>query len=165
FEVAIHLGLTGELLGSVTVLHTDTLARLRLKASRAIESKGAPELLQQIRFLCDGKPLPPSGTVERLGLCSGSVLEAVRVSLLAATASEDGKARLWSLASGSCVQVLEDDSKVTTLAFSPDGKQLVTGSSDGAIRIWNLLSGSCSSVIQVHTEPVTSLSFAPKGGA
>ncbi|CAE8625668.1 unnamed protein product, partial [Polarella glacialis] len=133
FEVAIHLGLTGELLGSVTVLHTDTLARLRLKASRAIESKGAPELLQQIRFLCDGKPLPPSGTVERLGLCSGSVLEAVRVSLLAATASEDGKARLWSLASGSCVQVLEDDSKVTTLAFSPDGKQLVTGSSDGAV--------------------------------
>lgn len=48
-----------------------------------------------------------------------------------------------------CVAQGHSDS-ITSVAFSPDGKQLATGSADHNARIWDLSSGHCSVVLQVR---------------
>jgi hypothetical protein len=56
-----------------------------------------------------------------------------------ATASRDQTARVWESASGEPVTPpLRHASKVTAIAFSPDGQWLATGSGDGQIRFWDL---------------------------
>ncbi|GAX72581.1 hypothetical protein CEUSTIGMA_g37.t1 [Chlamydomonas eustigma] len=52
---------------------------------------------------------------------------------------------------------------VISLAFRPDGKQLVTASSDGSVRAWDLASGQCMAVLEGHRAGVTCVSYHPKG--
>ena len=50
--------------------------------------------------------------------------------------------RLWDTESGQLKAKLEGHARgVTTLAYSPDGKKLVTGSSDGKTRLWDAQTG------------------------
>jgi WD40 repeat protein len=53
--------------------------------------------------------------------------------------------------------------KVTSLAFSPDGKDLVTGCEDGTIRVWDARIGQEMLSLRGHTLPVTSLAFSADG--
>jgi WD40 repeat protein len=56
---------------------------------------------------------------------------------IAATASDDGTARLWSLLTGNVVAILGGQrSPVTTASFSADGRFVLTGSRDGSARVW-----------------------------
>jgi WD40 repeat protein len=51
--------------------------------------------------------------------------------------SLDNTARIWDLATGDCIRVLEDhSSSVTVLMFSPDYSLLRAGSG-GEVRIWS----------------------------
>ena len=52
---------------------------------------------------------------------------------------------------------------VTALAFSPDGKTLVTGSDDKTLLIWNTSSWECSKPLTGHTNSVNSISFLSSG--
>ncbi len=63
---------------------------------------------------------------------------------LLASASWDGTARLWEVAAGKERKVFKHPGKVRTLAFSPDGKTLVTGMGsepDRNVRFWNVETG------------------------
>ena len=42
---------------------------------------------------------------------------------------------------------------VKSIAFSPDGRQLVTGSDDGTMRIWDLASGQHVATLEVGDGP------------
>ncbi len=52
---------------------------------------------------------------------------------------------------------------VTALAYSPDGKTLITGSEDKTILIWNTSTWECSKPLTGHTNAVNSISFLSSG--
>ncbi|PVH68254.1 hypothetical protein DL98DRAFT_441609, partial [Cadophora sp. DSE1049] len=53
---------------------------------------------------------------------------------------------------------------VTSLAFSPDGKQIVSGSYDRTVRRWDAATGQLLlPALEGHTSGVTSVAFSPDG--
>ncbi|KAJ3992784.1 WD40-repeat-containing domain protein, partial [Lentinula boryana] len=55
-------------------------------------------------------------------------------------------------------------SGVNAVAFSPDGKRIVSGSDDDSIRIWNADTGEViGNPLQGHSNAVTSVAFSPDG--
>jgi WD40 repeat protein len=52
---------------------------------------------------------------------------------------------------------------VTSVAFSPDGKTIVSGSSDQTVRVWDAATGVEQHKITGHKSPVTSVAFSPNG--
>ncbi|MBL8167320.1 MAG: hypothetical protein JNJ50_04155 [Acidobacteria bacterium] len=52
---------------------------------------------------------------------------------------------------------------VTCLAWSPDGKRLVSGSKDKTIRFWNVELGLEAMSLKAHTDTITSLEFSNDG--
>jgi WD40 repeat protein len=54
------------------------------------------------------------------------------------SASEDKTVRVWDVASGAGVAVVQAGSPLSALALSADGAQIITGGADGAIITWRL---------------------------
>ena len=52
---------------------------------------------------------------------------------------------------------------VTSVAFSPDGRFVLTGSADSTARLWETSSGKALATLQGHTHPVQSVAFSPDG--
>jgi WD40 repeat protein len=52
---------------------------------------------------------------------------------------------------------------VGCLAFSPDGRWLVSGSQDQTVRVWDAATGAPVAVLRGHEGPVTCVAFAPEG--
>jgi WD40 repeat protein len=85
-------------------------------------------------------------------------------SAVLATVSDDGTARLWSIADGTMIQLLDDHlGGVWGCAFSPDGALLATGSEDRTVRLWQTIDGAAKRVLHGHTDWVTAVAFSPDG--
>ena len=54
-----------------------------------------------------------------------------------AIGSEDKLLTLWDITTGECVATLAHDWGVSAIAFSPDGKTLITAGHDEVISIWD----------------------------
>lgn len=92
-----------------------------------------------------------------------------------ATCGGDGAARLWTAPeSGTPSKEREylppfkaspgaPPMPITSVAFSPDGKQLVGGGAEGVVRVWDTNGGGEVRGLRGHTAWVTSAQFAPDG--
>jgi len=49
------------------------------------------------------------------------------------------------------------------VAFSPDGKQVVSGSGDDTVRLWDAATGAPLQTLEGHTGWVSSVAFSPDG--
>ena len=66
----------------------------------------------------------------------------------------------WSVA----LQTLEGhSSRVTSVAFSPDGTQVVSGSYDETVRLWDAATGTALQTLEGHSSWITSVAFSPDG--
>lgn len=82
-------------------------------------------------------------------------------SLLATT--EGGAQRLNVEADQVTQTLVGFTSPINSLAFSPDGSQIVSGSDDGVIRLWDTTTGGLLNTFAGHRDVVTSVAFSPDG--
>ena len=74
--------------------------------------------------------------------------------------------RLWDAATGAALQALEGHTDwVWSVAFSPDGKQVVSESKDVTVRLWDAATGAPLLTLAGHTDwrSVNSVAFSPDG--
>jgi WD40 repeat protein len=88
--------------------------------------------------------------------------------------SEDWSIRIWDMRMNEVISILRSHGHpvaavttqshaVTSVAFSPDGRQVVSGSRDRTVRIWDVQSTKQITLLQGHHGPVLSVSFSPDG--
>ena len=53
--------------------------------------------------------------------------------------------------------------QVLSVAFSPDGKRIVSGSDDGTIKVWDAATGQETLTLKGHSSAVNSVAFSPDG--
>ena len=77
---------------------------------------------------------------------------------------DKGSARVWDAISGDPITgFLEHDGPVWAVAFSPDGKTVLTGSEDRTARLWDATSGDPITDFLEHDGPVWAVAFSPDG--
>ena len=65
---------------------------------------------------------------------------------------------------GQQIQQLEGHHRyVRAIAFSPDGKQLVSASGDRTIRLWDAATGEQVKQLEGHSDKVNDVVFCPDG--
>jgi WD40 repeat protein/transcriptional regulator with XRE-family HTH domain len=93
-----------------------------------------------------------------------------------ATASFDGTARVWNAQTGQATLIYDGTevgislwtknlgtTRVSLVAFSPDGKTIASAGDDGVARIWDPRSGEDLMIFEGHTDGVIGIDFSPDG--
>jgi WD40 repeat protein len=90
------------------------------------------------------------------------------------TGSVDQTARLWSTTNGQLVRAFGPvfingelaaghSNSISSVAFSPDGAEILTGSDDSTAKLWDVTTGSELRTFRGHSDRVASVAFAPDG--
>lgn len=170
FPIRIWDGRTGRLSATLTA-HTRWIRALSLSPDGDVLASGDESKTIHLWDVKSGTRLAtfkvPTGGIYALAFSpNGNLL---------ASGHADGTIRLWDAtkteerwwdAIGQYMPSLilnGHKAKVTRLAFSPDGKTLISGSRDGTLRGWDTLSGSQRFSRSAFMGPIRGLVFAEKG--
>jgi WD40 repeat protein len=75
-----------------------------------------------------------------------------------------GELRLWDVTTGETMRIFEGhEGRVSSVAFSPNGKYALSGSLDGMLRLWDVATGDHLRVFEGHEGRVSSVAFSPDG--
>jgi uncharacterized caspase-like protein len=78
--------------------------------------------------------------------------------------SEDNTVKLWDAATGREIRTFSGHSdSVTSVGFSPDGRQVLSGSEDNTVKLWDTATGREIRTFSGHSREVSSVSFSPDG--
>lgn len=120
-----------------------------------------------VAFSPDGMTLASGGFhVPRLwDVASGGELKTLSRRTPVALGPEPIQAiTLWDVATGQELDTLKGHSNsIVSVAFSPDGKTLVSGSWDHTIKLWYVASGKELKTFNGHSRDVYSVAFSPDG--
>ncbi|KAL0076738.1 WD40-repeat-containing domain protein [Phycomyces blakesleeanus] len=96
------------------------------------------------------------GETERILMHAGPVNAVASFgSTSLASASGDGKLKIWDLETGECLRTMDHDRGLACIKVN--GTSIYTGGQDGKVRIWNGLTGECLSVLKGHTDVIRSI--------
>ncbi|WP_433131219.1 hypothetical protein ACQPWW_09765 [Micromonospora sp. CA-240977] len=143
--------------GAVTAVAFSPDGQLLAAASRSADGHGVIQLWDPATRRTVGKPL--KGHADWIWSLAFS-----RDGRLA-SAGLDGSVRLWEPSTGAVGPVLSGSgSKVTGVAFTPDGTRLASTGADRTIRLWNAADGKpIGSPLTGHRDWVWSVAFSPRG--
>lgn len=84
---------------------------------------------------------------------------------LLATSDTQGKIVVRQVKDGQVIQSFQHIDWLWSVAFSPNGKTLVTGGINQTLRLWDIATGSCIQTFSgdEHTHYIYSVSFSPNG--
>jgi WD40 repeat protein len=103
-----------------------------------------------VAFSPDGKQLATAGQV--LFRLAGVV------------ENDHGEVRLWEMATGKRLTTLcGHKGVVNAVAYSPDGRQLVSGSEDGTVCLWDLAAGKPALSFRAYAKFIGLLAYSPDG--
>jgi WD40 repeat protein/tetratricopeptide (TPR) repeat protein len=75
----------------------------------------------------------------------------------------DGQAHLWDVAKRAHLRVFPHDNAVLAVAFSPDGRRVLTGSADQTAQLWDAATGRPLGKPLTHDGLVLAVAFSPDG--
>lgn len=86
---------------------------------------------------------------------------------------ENGIPKLWDVATGQVIRTFKggysniikgyNSNIIISIAFSPDGNQIISGSLNNTLKLWDVASGQEIRIFTGHSKPVTSVAFSPDG--
>ena len=72
----------------------------------------------------------------------------------------DRTVQLWDTATGAVLQILEGYTHwVSSVAFLPDSKQVVSRSGDRIVQLWDTATGAVLQILKGYTDSVSSVVF------
>jgi WD40 repeat protein len=170
--------------GDGTVRLWDVVEQKEKAASPMHMLEGHTNFVNSVSLSPDGRQLASSswdGTVRLWTVpegVPGPVLQHSRFNVLdvafspvvgsnmLASSDLNGIVRLWNVSeiNPQLVHELQGHSNwVMSVAFSPDGSQLVSGSDDKTVRLWSVASGKLLKTLHGHSGYVRSVAFHPNG--
>lgn len=73
------------------------------------------------------------------------------------SASSDQTLRIWDLATGQLLQVIDAGAPLHAVTVTPDGRRIIAGAADGQIQIWSVLHGIQEMTLAGHQDIIRSL--------
>jgi WD40 repeat protein len=113
-------------------------------------------------------PIPPAGPFSFNGTRAEAPGPAIAFSsdsrLLVTGRSVDAVARVWDVATGQQVAVLQHDGIVEGVAFQPGGNLVATASVDGFVKLWDASGGQeIARLAMDKNSPAYRVAFSPDG--